>query len=129
MKKFNKREKEIKNTKIYNGSPFLKGYVQSFPNKERVSLKKIAKISLIQHDNLASRKSTLHPAANSVLHSTIVVKQCRTLLHNPNYKPYAKWVTNAQLQITKPMQFATKPLIIQVISKQQYFYTEQITNG
>jgi len=27
-----KREEEIKNTKIYTGSPFLKGYVQSFAN-------------------------------------------------------------------------------------------------
>jgi len=31
-KKIKKREEEIKNTKIYLGSPFLKGYVQSFAN-------------------------------------------------------------------------------------------------
>jgi len=31
-KHFEKREEGIKNTKIYPGSPFLKGYVQSFVN-------------------------------------------------------------------------------------------------
>jgi len=31
-KMIKKREKEIKNTKIYPGSPFLKGYLQSFAN-------------------------------------------------------------------------------------------------
>jgi len=30
--KIKKREEEIKNTKNYTGSPFLKGYVQSFVN-------------------------------------------------------------------------------------------------
>jgi len=29
---FKKRERKIKNTKIYTGSPFLKGHVQSFAN-------------------------------------------------------------------------------------------------
>jgi len=31
-KTIKKREEEIKNTKNYPGSPFLKGYVQSFAN-------------------------------------------------------------------------------------------------
>jgi len=31
-KKIKKREEEIKNTKNYAGSPFIKGYVQSFAN-------------------------------------------------------------------------------------------------
>jgi len=31
-KTFKKREEEIKNTKIYPGLPFYKGYVQSFAN-------------------------------------------------------------------------------------------------
>jgi len=31
-KMIKKREEEIKNTKIYLGSPFPKGYVQSFAN-------------------------------------------------------------------------------------------------
>jgi len=31
-KTIKKREEEIKNIKIYPGSPFLKGYVQSFAN-------------------------------------------------------------------------------------------------
>jgi len=32
IEKIKKREEEIKNTKIYPGSRFLKGYVQSFAN-------------------------------------------------------------------------------------------------
>jgi len=35
-----KREREIKNTKIYTGSPFLKGYGQSFVNKQIIPLKR-----------------------------------------------------------------------------------------
>jgi len=67
------------------------------------STKKINKINSIQYNYPFPRKSTLHPAPHNLLHPTIIVKQCRTLLHNPNYKPYAIWVTNAQLQITNPM--------------------------
>jgi len=29
---FKKRERKIKNTRFYLGSPFLKGYVESFAN-------------------------------------------------------------------------------------------------
>jgi len=45
-------------------------------------------------NTLAFSKSTLHPAAHSLLHTRAVVKQCRTLLHNPNYKPCVIWETN-----------------------------------
>jgi len=43
---FKKRERTIKNTRFYTGSPFLKGYVQSFVNQQRIPLIKINKISL-----------------------------------------------------------------------------------
>jgi len=45
-KAFKKREREIKNTKIYTGSPFLKDYVQSFANKQRVTLKRSPRSAL-----------------------------------------------------------------------------------
>ena len=130
-KAFKKREREIKNTKIYTGSPFLKDYVQSFANKQRVSLRKITKISSIQYKTLAPNKSTLYLLAHNLLHTTTVAKQCRTLLHTttvakqcrallhkPTYTPYAKWVTKTQLQITKGLWFATKQLTIQKITIQ-----------
>jgi len=89
------RETEIKNTKIYIGSPFLRGYVHSFANKQRIPLKKSPRSIQLNTITLAPRKSTLHPATHSLLHPTTSVKQCRTLLHNPNYKPHAILVVNA----------------------------------
>jgi len=56
-KVFKKREREIKNTKIYTCSPFLKGYVQSFANKQRVSLKRSKdKFNTIQRFLLPARQ-------------------------------------------------------------------------
>jgi len=79
---------------------FLKGYVQSFANKQVIPLKRSPRSVQYNTITLAPRKSTLHPTTHSLLHPTTAIKQCRTLLHNPNYKPYVIWVTNAQLQIT-----------------------------
>jgi len=79
---------------------FLKGYVQSFANKQVIPLKRSPRSVQYNTITLAPRKSTLHPTTHSLLHPTAAIKQCRTLLHNPNYKPYVIWVTNAQLQIT-----------------------------
>ena len=60
-KAFKKRERKIKNTKIYTSLPFLKGYVQSFVNQQRILLTKISKISLLQYKLFATRKKPLLP--------------------------------------------------------------------
>jgi len=106
------REREIKIAMISIGSPFLKGYIQSFPNKQRIPLDKQDQCNTTSI-TLAPRKTPLHPAAHSPLHSTTVVNSTEPYFTLPNYKPYAIWKPNIQLQITNPMQFATKSLTIQ----------------
>jgi len=67
------------------------------------STKKITKISSIQynfHCSLQVRAKLCSTQATTPHNS---YKQCRTVLHNPNYKPYAIWVRNVQLKITNPM--------------------------
>jgi len=114
---FKKREIENKNTKIYTGSPFHKGYVQSFANLQRVPLNRSPSSVQYNTNTLAPSKSTLHLATHNLLHPTVAIKPCRTLLHNPNYKHSSIWESNSQLKITKPIQFATTPLAIQVLSR------------
>jgi len=58
-KAFKKRERNIKNTKVYTGSPFLKGYVQSFANQQRIPLTKISKINFTQYILPVAHKKSL----------------------------------------------------------------------
>jgi len=97
------REREIKNTKIYTGSPFFKGYVQSFANKQKILLK-INKINSIQSQlHLLKAKNPLHTTTHSPLHATTGENSVEPYCTNPNYKPYAIWKPNSQLQIKNPM--------------------------
>ena len=80
-KVFKKRERDIKNTKIYTGSPFLKDYVQSFANQQIIPLTKISKISLQQYKLLATRKKPLLPVTNNPLHPAVVVQTMQNPLH------------------------------------------------
>jgi len=69
-----------KNTKIYTGSPFLKDYIQSFANKQRVPLKRSP---VYTKQNRAHRKS--HCSPYDTTHWTLqqLCQQCKTLLHKP----------------------------------------------
>jgi len=49
-----------KNTKIYTGSPFLKDYIHSFVNKQRVPLKRSPR-SVYTKQNRAHCKSHYSP--------------------------------------------------------------------
>jgi len=77
-----KGEREIKNTKVYTGLPFLKGYVQSFSNKQRIPLKRSPRSVQYNTITLAPRKSTLYPATHNLLHPIAAVKQCTTQITN-----------------------------------------------
>jgi len=77
----------FKNTKIYTGSPFHKGYVRSFANKQRVPLTTILKISLQQYKLLAThyfQQQTTHCNPQQLS------KKCKTHYTNSlqNTKPY-----------------------------------------
>jgi len=88
-KTIKKIKEEIKNTKIYPGSPFLKGYIQSFANYQRFPLKR----SQDQFTTLAPSKLSLLPAVHTATCST------HTLL-NPtaDVKPVQKPTAPTQLQ-------------------------------
>jgi len=98
-----RREKEIKNTKIYTGSPFLKGYVQSFAKLAKSFTKKINNISSQQYKHLTPRKIPLLPTINNLLHPTVVQNNEVTHCSNPITRPYVIWVSKPQSEITKPM--------------------------
>jgi len=93
---FKKREREIKNTDIYTGSPFLKGYIQSFANKQRVPLIKITKISSQQYKTLTTHKIPLFLAANNLLHPATVVQTKQ----NPSTQTQLQTLCNIGNQIT-----------------------------
>ena len=71
-KTFKKREREIKNTKIYTGSTFLKGYVQSFANTQRIPLKRsqdqfsIIQTHLLPASQQTAPSNTQHPCSQQV---------------------------------------------------------------
>ena len=86
-KVFKKREKEIKNIKIYTSSPFLKGYVQSFANKQKVPLKRsprsvyATEIPLLPASHTASRNTQLTEPYNICVNSA--EPYCTTQITNP----------------------------------------------
>ena len=119
------REREIKNTKIYTSSPFLNGYVQSFANKKWFSLKRSPRSIQYNIITLAPSKTPLHPATHNPLHSTVAVKQCRTLLHAPKLQTLCNMETKHTITNHKP--HATCHQITRytiAMKKQQCFYTK-----
>jgi len=70
---FKKKARKNKNTRFYPGSPFLKGYIQSFANQQRFPLTKITKISLTKQ-TLAISKNTQLPAVINLLNPSASYK-------------------------------------------------------
>ena len=86
---FKKRERKIKKTRFYPGSPFLKGYVQSFANQQRFSLKRSQQISLTQYNTCTPQAN---PASSSNLptkpYSSSSTSTEPTVLSNYNHTSY-----------------------------------------